>query len=51
MQVRITHDLEPSLREGEYAFATAEGGTAADGLQPLATFVEEEGLSLIVEPA
>ena len=41
--------LEPSLREGEYAFATAEGGTAADGLQPLATFVEEEGLSLIVE--
>ena len=41
--------LEPSLREGEYVFITVDDDTMTDELQPLATFVEEEGLSLIVE--
>lgn len=42
--------LEPSLREGEFVFVTVEGGSgASEELQPLATFIEDEGLSLIVE--
>ena len=41
--------LEPSLREGEYAFVTVDDDTMTDELQPLATFVEDEGRSLIVE--
>ena len=41
--------LEPSLREGEYVFITVDDDRMTDELQPLATFVEDEGLSLIVE--
>ena len=41
--------LEPSLREGEYVFITVDDDTMTDELQPLATFVEDEGRSLIVE--
>ena len=41
--------LDPLLREGEYVFVTVEGDTASEELRPLATFVEDEGLSLIVE--
>jgi len=41
--------LEPSLRAGEYVFVTVEEGAAVEELRPLATFVEGEGLSLIIE--
>ena len=41
--------LEPSLREGEYVFITVDDDTMTDELQPLATFAEDEGRSLIVE--
>ena len=41
--------LEPSLREGEYVFITVDDDAMTDELQPLATFAEDEGRSLIVE--
>lgn len=42
--------LAPVLRDEEYVFATVEGSTTPpEGLAPLASFVEEEGVSLIVE--
>jgi len=43
--------LEPVLREGEFVFASVEGaryGVHAD-LEPLGAFVEDEGLTLILE--
>lgn len=43
--------LEPSLRDGEYVFVTVEGARygAFEELGPLASFEEDEGLTLILE--
>ena len=43
--------LDPSLDEREYVFVTIEGRRygAFEDLEPLASFVEEEGLTLILE--
>lgn len=43
--------MQPTLLSGEYVFCTLEQGTltAVAGLAPLATYQEEEGLSLLIE--
>lgn len=43
--------MQPKLLEGEYVFCTLSPGTLADAaeLHPLATYEEEEGLSLLLE--
>ena len=43
--------LDPSLDERESVFATIEGARygAFEDLEPLASFVEEEGLTLVLE--
>ena len=41
--------LQPSLHPGAYAFASVALGSDVAGLEPLATFREPDGLSLIVE--
>jgi len=38
--------LRPELRDGEWVFVTA--GRPPDGVEPLASFAEDEGLSLVV---
>jgi len=41
--------LNPRLNEGVYVFASVPTETDIAGLKPIAIFVEEEGVSLIVE--
>jgi len=43
--------LQPTLLDGEYVFCTLKSGSLPDtaGLAPLATYQEEEGLSLLLE--
>ncbi len=43
--------MQPRLLEGQFVFCTLENGSLPDavGLTPLATFQEEEGLSLLLE--
>lgn len=43
--------LDPALRDGEYVFVTIEGARygAFEDLAPLASFVEDEGLTLVLE--
>lgn len=45
--------MQPTLLEGEYVFCTLEEGTFRDAaeLEPLATYQEEEGLSLLLQKA
>lgn len=42
-------NLEPVLQPGVYVFASVAPGSDVTALEPLATFREAEGLSLIVE--
>lgn len=45
---KLLAGLRPSLDETEYAFATvAPGGKLPDGIEPLGTFREAEGLTVI----
>lgn len=42
--------MQPQLLEGEYVFCTLEDGALSDvvALAPMATFLEKEGLSLLL---
>jgi hypothetical protein len=41
--------LLPHLRGGRYVFATAVDGQPPAGVRPVMTFIEDEGLALILE--
>ena len=45
--------LAPQVREGEFVVATVEpdGGNGVGGLTPLATVLEDEGLTVVLERA
>lgn len=43
--------MEPVLADGEYVFATTEGDVVPDGLHPIGTFRENEGLTVILPAA
>jgi hypothetical protein len=43
--------MEPALKEGEFVFATIEGRAVPDGLHPVGTFFEDEGLTVILSAA
>jgi uncharacterized protein len=45
----LLRSLEPVLQPGVYVFASVAPGRDVTALEPLATFREAEGLSLIVE--
>jgi hypothetical protein len=47
--VQLLRTMEPELHEGVYVFASVPHGT--QGLDPLATFREAEGLTVVVEEA
>jgi uncharacterized protein len=40
--------MEPALGDGEYVFATLKNAVIPDGLNPIGTFREAEGLTLIL---
>ncbi len=42
----LLRDLSPQLRDGEWVFVTA--ARPPDGVEPLASFAEDEGLSLVM---
>ncbi len=45
----LLHSMAPELQEGEYVFCTVDGSYVENAhLNPLASFIEAEGLSLIV---
>ncbi|MDB5555491.1 MAG: ribonuclease [Rhizobium sp.] len=45
---KLLASMEPSLREGDFVFTTLPGKTVPAGLNPIGTFVEDEGLTLIL---
>lgn len=45
----LLHSISPALNRGVYAFATLPTGGMPDQVEPIATFREREGLTLIVE--
>jgi hypothetical protein len=45
----LLRSMRPVLNEGVYCFVTVPAGFNAISVTPIATFVEREGLSLIVE--
>ncbi|MFN7958687.1 MAG: ACT domain-containing protein [Holophagaceae bacterium] len=45
---QLLRSLDPLLHEGVYAFAVLRTGTDPQGLEPLATFREEEGLTVVL---
>lgn len=44
----LLRSLDPVLHEGVYAFAILPEGTDLHGLDPLATFREDEGLTVVL---
>ncbi|MCG5482368.1 MAG: ACT domain-containing protein [Sinorhizobium meliloti] len=47
---RLLAELEPVLRDGEYVYCTVESRAAAwFALEPIGTFRENEGITLILE--
>ena len=49
---QLLADMQPSLDPEDYVFATLAPGVAMpEGLEPLGTFREKEGLTVIVEKA
>jgi len=44
----LLRTLDPLLHEGVYAFASLPAGTDLRGLEPLATFREDEGLTVVL---
>ncbi|MBB4185436.1 hypothetical protein GGE07_002077 [Sinorhizobium terangae] len=47
---RLLAEMNPILREGEYVYCTVQDDTAsALALEPIGTFREAEGLTLILE--
>lgn len=49
----LLRDMQPALRGGEYVYCTLPRDDARDlaGLHPLGTFLEDEGLTLILDRA
>jgi uncharacterized protein len=45
----LLHSMSPMLNPGTYAFVSLPGGRMPDRVEPIATFREGEGLTLIVE--
>jgi hypothetical protein len=45
----LLRSMRPRLSDGVYVFISAPPGMDISGLDPIATFREEEGLSLVVE--
>ncbi|GAA0889670.1 ACT domain-containing protein [Rhodanobacter soli] len=45
----LLHSMHPVLNCGVYAFVSLPGGSVPDRVEPIATFRENEGLTLIVE--
>lgn len=45
----LLRGMTPVLNDGEYVFCTLPGGTVPVGLNPLGSFREREGLTLILE--
>lgn len=43
--------MRPELRQGPYVFATVTTGPSPDGVRPVVTVEEEEGLTLVVPRA
>ncbi|GGT03111.1 MULTISPECIES: ACT domain-containing protein [Streptomyces] len=43
--------MSPQLNEGEYVFALAPAGEVPEGVRPVATVREEEGLTLVLPRA
>ncbi len=49
---RLLAEMEPMLHDGEYVYCTVEGRAAAwFALEPIGTFRENEGITLILERA
>lgn len=46
---QLLQNMQPILHDGVYVFVTLAAGAAAVGLEPVATFCEEEGMTMIVE--
>jgi hypothetical protein len=45
----LLHSMNPVLNRGVYAFVALSGGSMPDRAEPIATFRENEGLTLILE--
>jgi hypothetical protein len=45
---RLLASMEPSLRDGDFVLATVPGKTVPPGLNPIGTFLEAEGLTMIL---
>ncbi len=45
---QLLRSLDPVLHEGAFAFAVLPTGTDPQGLEPLASFREEEGLTVVL---
>jgi len=45
----LLRGLNPVLHPGEYVFCTADSAESPPGSEPLATFHEDEGMTLILE--
>ena len=45
----LLRTLDPVLNEGVYAFASLPAGADLRGLEPLATFQEDEGLTVVLK--
>ncbi|MFB7260492.1 ACT domain-containing protein [Streptomyces nojiriensis] len=45
---KLLASMSPQLNDGEYVFTLAPGGEVPAGIRPVATVLEEEGLTLVV---
>ncbi|MGW6837122.1 ACT domain-containing protein [Streptomyces sp. NPDC054949] len=45
---KLLSGVRPELNEGTYVFCTVPGPTAPDGVTPVATVLEPEGLTLVL---
>lgn len=45
----LLRGMKPVLNDGEYVFCTVPDGVMPDGINPLGSFREREGLTLILE--
>lgn len=45
---KLIRNMEPELHPGEYVFCTLESGAVPAGLNPLGSFQEREGLTVVL---
>ncbi|WP_131737038.1 ACT domain-containing protein [Actinomadura roseirufa] len=45
---KLLGGMRPRLNPGEYVFTTIEGSATPDGVRPVVTVVEDEGLTLVL---